>query len=169
MKRNQLTSLLVLPIISVLAFDVVLKPCFAGAPAQRSSNVEDTVTFEGYGLPFDWDSIPKSLASAIDTHPQAKRFRTDWNFSEGSGSGIGAVLYDRKSKTLKYYARNMDSWSVSTSLYTYHGVTDGLIRKLRADMENPSKLRELPKTNIYFDALLKYGVRRTGGERHRSW
>lgn len=170
MKRTQASRFkFVLPIIGVFSFVLVLKNGHADEPAKQPILSDETVVFNGPPMPSDGYLTPVFLASAIEIHPKARRFRTDWQYSVGGGSGVGAVLYNRKLRQLNYYERNFDSSGVSTFLYTYHGVTDESIQTLRADMGNPSNRLAMPRNNSGFDALSKKGVRRTGSWRYRTW
>ncbi len=155
--------------VALCSFKIAV-PCQAAGSPQTSDKAEGVILFEATGLPFDGNLMPASLAVALEANSAAKKFRTDWNFSVLGGSGIGAVLYDRGSKTLKYFERNMDSSSVATTKCTFHDVTDDLIYKLRADIAAPRNPGEVkPSIATIFDGLLKYGCHRVGGWEYRLW
>ena len=159
----------VLPLLIAFVSSTTLEPCLADEPSKENAT-GDVVKFTFGGVPFDMDGMATSLASALEQHPKATKYRTDWQYSEGGGSGIGAVLYDRQLKRLKYFEQDSDGSGVSTFLYTYGEVTETMLLKLGTDLQDQEKRREaLADTKIVFDALTKRGAKKKGGWRYRNW
>jgi hypothetical protein len=90
------------------------------------------------------------IARATQEDRKTSKLRVSWYDTLGSGADIGTLLYDRRSRTLKYYevlgAGYGNEWKVNNRFsYLFTRVTDGVLARAAAlrDSKAPQQMPQL--------------------------